>query len=409
MINYMRCSVHQRVTDKEYMMSTLALEIKEKINDILTVTNLETMIISDLYNIQYSTGIKIPCAHAQPDLVMIALIGSQGTIKVILPEHWAASATQTKFEGVLLPYSIDKDPFASAALILENELREIKTVGSDDDIVPLKLSKMIDDVIDKSATKKTSISQDISTRRSVKTTAEINHIRSIALKTDHAINGYFHHLIADRSKSSMSISENLRIHSLERDIEIEGYNACYRGVLGQSLENIWAYAPAFGFASNDFTEVGDAIIADAMNNERGYWSNSTRIGIMADEMSVDQEDAYDQLVRLRKVICENIKVGLTADQIYHTVVTAAKSENISIIKDHGLGFSVGVSAKEAPFLTPGDETLIQTGMILVLDGMIKHKGLLYRSRDTVLITENGPKLINWYKDWREPYFALSTI
>jgi Xaa-Pro aminopeptidase len=390
-------------------MSTLALEINEKITSILELQNLDLLIISDLYNIQYSTGIKIPCSHAQPDLVMIALISQENGMRVILPEHWVASAKQTMFDEALLPYSIDKEPIEAAKLILENELRDIETVGSDDDIVPLKLSKMIEGVIGKSDTKKTLISEALSTKRATKTATEIKHIRSIALKTDHAINGYFHHLIADRSKSSMSISENLRIHSLERDIEIEGYNACSRGVIGQSIENIWAYAPAFGFASNDFTNIGDTIIADAMNNERGYWSNSARIGIMADEMSDDQEEAYDQLVRLRKITCENIKINLAADEIYHNIVRTAKSQNISIIKDHSFGFSVGVCAKEAPFLSSGDETRIEHGMTLVLDGIIDHKGLLYRSRDTVLITDNGPELLNCYKDWREPYFALNTI
>ncbi len=74
-----------------------------------------------------------------------------------------------------------------------------------------------------------------------------------------------------------------------------------------------------------------------------------------------------------------------------------------------MGFSVGVSAMEPPFLSAGDQTQIEEGMIIVIDGLIEHKGLLYRSRDTVVITDNGPEILNWYKDWREPYFALNTI
>ena len=59
------------------------------------------------------------------------------------------------------------------------------------------------------------------------------------------------------------------------------------------------------------------------------------------------------------------------------------------------------------FLSAGDQTQIEEGMIIVIDGLIEHKGLLYRSRDTVVITDNGPEILNWYKDWREPYFALN--
>lgn len=409
MINYMRCSVHPLVMDKEYKMNNLANEIREKINDIYIRNGIETIILSDLYNIQYATGIKIPCSHAQPDLVMIALLNKNDEAKIILPEHWVASASQTKFDGELISYKIDQDPFDAAKSVLESEIAGTNNIGSDDDVASIMTSRMIEGVIKDSGGNKLSVSDDIMEERVIKTKAEIHHIQSISLKTDHAINGYFHHLIADRSKSSMSISENLRIHSLERDIEIEGYNACSRGVLGQSIEKIWAYAPAYGFASDDFTEIGDTIIADAMNNERGYWSNSTRIGIMADDMNADQEEAYDQLVKLRNIVCENLTINHAANQIYMDIVNDAETQNIAIIENHRLGFSVGVSAMEPPFLSAGDQTQIEEGMIIVIDGLIEHKGLLYRSRDTVVITDNGPEILNWYKDWREPYFALNTI
>ncbi len=390
-------------------MSTLVQEITKKIESIFDTLGIDTMILSDVYNIQYSTGIKIPCSHAHTDLVMIALLNNRGITKVILPECWVALAEQTKFDAKLLPYSIDHDPLAAANSILKDQLTHNLVIGSDDNNVSLKLAKMIAGQIAESGTERIEVEDSFTAARATKTKNEIAHIRSIALKTDHAINGYFHHLIADRSKSSMSISENLRIHSLERDIEIEGYNACSRGVIGQNIKNIWAYAPMFGFASNDFTDIGDTIIADAMNNERGYWSNATRIGIMADYMSDDQTIAYNHLVQLRKIICEELIVGRTASEVYHRIVDKAQTQNLSILKNHGFGFSVGVSTKEAPFLVSGDETLIEAEMTMVLDGIIEHEGLLYRSRDTVLITDNGHEFLNWYKDWREPYFALNTI
>ena len=409
MTNYMRCLEHRHVTDKGNIMSTLEQEITEKIKNIFDTLRIDIMILSDIYNIQYSTGVKIPCSHAQRDLVMIALLNYSGITKVILPECWVALAVQTKFDAQLLPYSIDQDPLTAASSVLKDQLTHHSVIGSDDNNVSLKLAKMISDRIKESGARKIEVEDNFTAARVTKTKNEIAHIRSIALKTDHAINGYFHHLIADRSKSSMSISENLRIHSLERDIEIEGYNACSRGVIGQNIKNIWAYAPIFGFASNDFTDVGDTIIADAMNNERGYWSNATRIGIMADNMSEDQTIAYNQLVQLRKIICKELIVGRTASEVYHSIVEKAQTQNLSILNNHGFGFSVGVSTKEAPFLVSGDETFIKSEMTMVLDCIIEQKGLLYRSRDTVLITDNGHEFLNCYKDWREPYFALNTI
>ena len=57
----------------------------------------------------------------------------------------------------------------------------------------------------------------------------------------------------------------------------------------------------------------------------------------------------------------------------------------------------------------GDQTILEKNMIFILDGLVKYKSLLYRSRDTVLLEINEVKVINDYKSWKEPYFALNTI
>lgn len=61
---------------------------------------------------------------------------------------------------------------------------------------------------------------------------------------------------------------------------------------------------------------------------------------------------------------------------------------------------------EPPFLAPGDIRTVEESMVFVLDPVVKANGKLYRSRDTVVVTANGPQIVNWYKDWREPYIAI---
>ena len=390
-------------------MTNLSQEISENINSIMDEEAVDLMVICDPYNIQYATGIKIPSALAQRDLIMLAVFSNKAKPIVIVPKCWETLADQSKFDADLISYSIERSPDKAATKLLEMKIEGAKRVGTDIAIVSVKLSKMIDTIITKAGATNIACDDNIFAKRSQKSQSEINHLKSIAHKTDHAINGYFHHLIADRSKSSMSVSENLRIHSLERDIEIEGYNACSRGVIGKSIAQIWAYAPNYGFASSDFTEIGDPIIADAMNCERGYWSNSTRIAIMGDEMSDEQEVAYNQLNNLRKLICSKLEIGKKSGSVYQEISEAAHQQNLSIVQNHSLGFSVGVSAMEGPFLSPGDDTVLTSNMTLVIDGIINHNDMLYRSRDTVLLTDTGVELLNWYKDWREPYFAMNTI
>ena len=390
-------------------MTNLSQEIEKNINSIMDDKAVDLLVICDPYNIQYATGIKIPSAHAQHDLIMLAVFSKKNKPIVVIPKCWEASAVQSRYNADLISYSILKSPDQSAMELLERKIEGAKFIGTDIESVSLKLNKMIEALVTKLGAKNVACDDNFIARRSQKLQSEIYHLKSIAHKTDHAINGYFHHLIADRSKSSMSVSENLRIHSLERDIEIEGYNACSRGVIGKSIAHIWAYAPSYGFASSDFTEIGDPIIADAMNSERGYWSNSTRIAIMADEMSEEQNIAYEQLNSLRKLVCSKLKTGEKTGAVYQEISEAAEKQNLSIVQNHSLGFSIGVSAMEAPFLSPGDDTVLTSDMILIIDGIISHNDKLYRSRDTVLLTETGVEFLNWYKDWREPYFAMNTI
>ena len=46
---------------------------------------------------------------------------------------------------------------------------------------------------------------------------------------------------------------------------------------------------------------------------------------------------------------------------------------------------------------------------MVVDLVVSHEEVLYRSRDTVIISVEGPRIVNWYKDWREPYLAIGFL
>ncbi len=49
-------------------------------------------------------------------------------------------------------------------------------------------------------------------------------------------------------------------------------------------------------------------------------------------------------------------------------------------------------------------------MVLVLDPVvIGPEGELMSSKDTVVVTGEGCRLVGWYKDWREPYTAAYTL
>ena len=60
-------------------------------------------------------------------------------------------------------------------------------------------------------------------------------------------------------------------------------------------------------------------------------------------------------------------------------------------------------------INPDDHREIKEGMVLVFDPVVYGPSReIMRSKDTVVISKEGSEIVGWYKDWREPYIALSS-
>ena len=88
------------------------------------------------------------------------------------------------------------------------------------------------------------------------------------------------------------------------------------------------------------------------------------------------------------------------------MLDAAERAGVTPVTGVHWGHGIGVASQEAPWIAPGDATVLKEGMVLVLNPHVQGPGgtILY-SRDTVLLDFNGCKILGWYKDWREPYVA----
>lgn len=382
------------------------LEKQTKISEIIAENRLAGLVLGGTYNIQYATGVRIEVAHAQRDLVMFAafIVGKEPV--VFVPKSWYRVAQQECYFGNILAYRPDIHPIDAAIEALIDWCPADAQIGIDDDVISAANNLKVAQAFAKKGMALVSCGDQMAYARAVKTAEEVELLKNIAFKTDHVINGHFHHLSADRRRTASVISESVRVHGSERDIEIAGYNACGRAVIGQSMSNFWAYAPKYGFAEADMTQDKDPMVIDLLTSDQGYWSNSTRIAISNDQMSTEQEQVYGELVRVRKLLVAGLRVGRKCSEVYGEAVEASQNEGLSLATNLCLGFCVGVSPMEGPFLALGDDTVIEPSMVFVLDPVIQHDSLFYRSKDTVVISDEGAKIVNWYKDWREPYLAI---
>ncbi|MCW3978243.1 MAG: M24 family metallopeptidase, partial [Candidatus Bathyarchaeota archaeon] len=123
-----------------------------------------------------------------------------------------------------------------------------------------------------------------------------------------------------------------------------------------------------------------------------------------------QSGAYEALVALRDTALGEMKPGAKCNEVYAAMKKKASELGVELVPKLGLGHGVGVTTWEPPFLNVVDDTELRSGMVIVLDPMIYGpEREILRSKDTVVVTEDGCRVVGWYKDWREPYIANYTL
>jgi Xaa-Pro aminopeptidase len=112
-------------------------------------------------------------------------------------------------------------------------------------------------------------------------------------------------------------------------------------------------------------------------------------------------------VALRGTALEHLRPGVRASEIYAAVDAESRRLSVDLIREIGVGHGIGASSMEPPYLTGADHTTLAAGMVLVLDLAVRAPtGEIVRTKDTVIIAENGAGIVGWYKDWREPYLPI---
>ena len=74
-----------------------------------------------------------------------------------------------------------------------------------------------------------------------------------------------------------------------------------------------------------------------------------------------------------------------------------KDAGYSNLLRHHTGHALGMEGHERPFLDPGDETVMQPGMVFSNEPGIYEIGYAgFRHSDTILITEDGSEVLTYY-------------
>jgi Xaa-Pro aminopeptidase/Xaa-Pro dipeptidase len=245
--------------------------------------------------------------------------------------------------------------------------------------------------------------------RMVKTPQERVLLTDIASRADHGILGAVHHLCVKTPMSEKRLAEEVRIHCLERGLDVAGYEAFSQVASGPHAQKFWPLAPKYGAGWDRVPRMGELVRVEMRATLEGYWCDAARMVVMG-QPSEAQQQTYDGLIALRKAALRYLRPGAKCAEVFRAMEKEAKLRGIELIGESGVGHGVGVSPHEPPFLTSNNETELSVGMVLVLDPVIYGPNReVVRSKDTVTVTQAGCQLVGWYKNWDAPYVTAYTF
>ncbi len=384
--------------------------IIEKVNAGITEAGYDAILVFGYDNVQYLSGAHLHYPQAFPDRYMAMFWPKDEAAICILPHEWESSflnlawvnKTRTYNEKPGSPSSIVE----AAVHLATNTVRKTGKIGIDVNRTPLKLYNRLKGALeDFELVPCDDLLREL---RIKKTPEELKLLDEVVSKNDMALAGHAHHILVLQASGEMNITEGIRTHAMERMLDEVGHHAIAQAVTGKNAKKWWPSAPMFGIGYDLKPLRHEWLRMELVATVNGYWSKGARL-LSMDEPVEEQKADYQNLVTLREVAKENLKPGVKACDVYKAVKAAADEKGIALEPKIILGTGIGASNYEPPYISGADETVLEPGMIIAFSPAIRDaKDNLLMNMDTFLITEDGNKIVGWWKDWREPFIANYT-
>jgi Xaa-Pro aminopeptidase len=385
--------------------------IVERFKTSLESSDYDAVIVFGPDNVRYLTGAHLPFTYSYPERFMAVFWPRKGEPTCVCPAEWEPSLLELSWMRGTRRYV--EEPGNPEAILepLSELVRATKMttgkIGLDMDRVSVGLFESLQRAIP--GYELVACDGWLRKLRMTKTHGEVELLEDVAYRTDHGIFGAAHHVLVTSARSEMSLSEEIRVHSMEMELDVVGHHSISQTASGENAKKFWPLAPKFGLGYAKHLKPGEYVRMEMRASLDGYWSDASRMMTMG-EPTEAQSKAYKALVALRAAALGQMKPGVRCNDVYEFVKKKAVELGVELVPKLGVGHGVGVTTREPPFMNAVDDTELRPGMVLVLDPMIYGpEREILRSKDTVVVTDDGCRVVGWYKDWREPYVANYTL
>ena len=134
---------------------------------------------------------------------------------------------------------------------------------------------------------------------------------------------------------------------------------------------------------------GDSLIFDFGTTIEGYAADITRT-FFIEEASDEARAMYAAALRANTVGRESAKPGMACGKLDEIVTQVLQDSGYGDYILHRTGHGLGLDVHEAPWITRGNEAVLEPGMVFTIEpGLYKADVLGVRVEDNVVVTEDG--------------------
>lgn len=256
------------------------------------------------------------------------------------------------------------------------ERLNIKTYAFEGEFVNYNLYNELKTKINAEAISLTNV---IESFRSIKSTEEIQNLRSACEIADRA----FDRIIKD---IRVGITEKELASKLSHYMVTEGADTKpYGNILISGKRTSLLH----GIPSNKTIEYGDFVLMDYGCGYNGYLSDMTRT-VVVGKATPEQREVYDLVKRMQSDATKTMLAGANAKDVYYSSIEAIKDTKYFQYHYSGIGHGIGLFVHEIPFMGPkSNEVLNENNVITIEPGIYIPNWGGARIEDQILITKDG--------------------
>jgi len=141
-------------------------------------------------------------------------------------------------------------------------------------------------------------------------------------------------------------------------------------------------------------QAGDPLMFDFGGTYQGYCADITRV-VFIGEPNRQFQEFYQVVQRANQQARAAAKPGVTAESLDFVTKQIFADAGYGHLVRHRTGHGLGLDIHEAPYISQGNQQVLQPGMVFTIEPGIYELGRIgVRIEDDVLITENGARSLS---------------